>query len=192
MADLADLKDAGIYTEWWSNPGPLGLMGFALTTMVTGLHNCGYLGAGPTLAMALAFGGTAQFIAGVIDFRKGNLFGGTAFCSYGAFWWSVYILVVILPPAGIKHNATDVGAFFAVWAMFTFAFCLCVSKHGKFLTILFWLLFFAFVLLVGKEFGKVPKLIVGWEIVATGVLAWYIAMAVLVNSHFDRQVLPLS
>ena len=64
-----ELTGAGIYKEWWANPAVVGLMGFALTTMATGLHNVGYWGAGPTLALAIAFGGTAQFIAGVVDLR---------------------------------------------------------------------------------------------------------------------------
>ncbi|MCL5966342.1 MAG: GPR1/FUN34/YaaH family transporter, partial [Deltaproteobacteria bacterium] len=59
--------EPGMYREWWANPAVVGLMGFATTTMATGLHNVGYWGAGPTLAMAIAFGGTAQFIAGVVD-----------------------------------------------------------------------------------------------------------------------------
>ncbi len=192
MTELNDLKNAGIYQEWWSNPGIVGLMGFALTTMVTGLHNAGYFGAGPTLALALAFGGTAQFVAGVIDLRKGNLFGGSAFMSYGAFWWSVYALVVWLPAHGIKPDGPQLAAFFFVWAMFTFAFVLAVFKHGKFLSILFILLFIAFILLVLKELGKASPMLVGWEIFITGALAWYIAMAILVNTTYGKTVLPLS
>ncbi|MCD6492293.1 MAG: acetate uptake transporter [Archaeoglobaceae archaeon] len=198
-----ELKSAfetvGMYKEWWANPAVLGLMGFALTTMATGLHHAGLWGGGPTLALAIAFGGTAQFIAGVIDFRKGSIFGGTAFSSYGAFWWAVFFLAFVLPTAGVKVTAMDEFGFFLMWTLFTFAFCLAVFKVGKFLTALFWLLFIAFCLLSAFTYGVATgadmsgfRVGMGWEIFITGLLAWYIAMAELVNTVWGRQVLPLS
>ena len=72
---MPEVTDAGMYKEWWANPAVVGLMGFGTTTMATGLHNVGYWNAGPTLALAIAFGGTAQFVAGVVDLRKGSIFG---------------------------------------------------------------------------------------------------------------------
>ncbi len=188
----APLEEIGMYKEWWANPAVLGLMGFALTTMATGLHVAGYYGGGPTLALAIAFGGTAQFIAGVIDFRKGSIFGGTAFCSYGAFWWAVFFLDFVLPKAGVVVDATSKLAFFGMWTMFTFAFCLAAPRIGKMLTILFVLLFIAFVLLDALCLGAVPPGPVGWETFITGLLAWYIAMATLVNTVWGRTVLPLT
>ncbi len=185
-------EEVGMYREWWANPTVLGLMGFALTTMATGLHNVGFWGAGPTLAMALAFGGTAQFIAGIIDLRKGSIFGGTAFCSYGAFWWSVFILLFVLPMGGLKVDSQQLFGFFLMWTLFTFAFCLAVFKIGKFLSALFWLLLLAFVLLDGVALGVVSPAIAGWETFITGLLAWYIAMAELVNTVWGKKILPLS
>ena len=191
-----ELKSAfetvGMYKEWWANPAVLGLMGFALTTMATGLHNVGFWGAGPTLALAIAFGGTAQFIAGVIDFRKGSIFGGTAFCSYGAFWWAVFVMLFVLPMGGVKIDASQEFGFFLMWTLFTFAFCLAVFKVGKFLTVLFWLLLIAFIMLDGVTLGILSPVPAGWETFITGLLAWYIAMAELVNTVWGRQVLPLS
>src|SRR6202023_3274530 len=81
--DMAELADSGVVKEWWANPAVVGLMGFGLTTMATGLHNVGFWSAGPTLALAICFGGTAQFIAGIVDLRKGSIFGGSAFLCYG-------------------------------------------------------------------------------------------------------------
>jgi len=98
---MAELTDSGMLKEWWANPAVVGLMGFGLTTMATGLHNVGYWSAGPTLALAITFGGTAQFIAGIVDLRRGSIFGGSAFMSYGAFWWSLFVLLYVQPKTGI-------------------------------------------------------------------------------------------
>jgi uncharacterized protein len=187
-----ELTGAGIYKEWWANPAVVGLMGFALTTMATGLHNVGYWGAGPTLALAIAFGGTAQFIAGIVDLRKGSIFGGSAFMSYGAFWWSVFMLLFVQPKSGIPAGHPEELGFFLMWTLFTFAFCLAVQRVGKFLAVLFWLLLLAFILLDFVVIGKVPAPVAGWEIFITGLLAWYIAMATLVNTVYGRKILPLS
>ncbi len=175
----------------WANPSIIGLMGFATTTMVTGLHNAGLFGAAPTLALALAFGGTAQFVAGIIDLRKGSLFGGSAFISYGAFWWAVFILTFVLPKCGVALSAQEVCAFFSVWALFTLSFCIAVQHVGKYLSVLFWLLFIAFVLLALLAVNMVPKSLTGYEIFITGLVAWYIATAELVNGVAGKQILPL-
>jgi len=189
---MAEVTDAGIYKEWWANPAVVGLMGFATTTMATGLHNVGYWGAGPTLALAIAFGGTAQFIAGIVDLRKGSIFGGSAFMSYGAFWWAVFFLLHLQAKTGVVPGPHELLGFFLMWTLFTLAFCVAVQKVGKFLAVLFWLLFLAFVLLDGVALGKVPAPVAGWEILVTGVVAWYIAMATLANAVYGRKVLPLS
>ena len=187
-----ELTGAGIYKEWWANPAVVGLMGFTLTTMATGLHNVGYWGAGPTLALAIAFGGTAQFIAGVVDLRKGSIFGGSAFMSYGAFWWSLFMLLYVQPKTGIPAGHPEELGFFLMWTLFTFAFCLAVQRVGRYLAVLFWLLLLAFILLDFVVVGKVPASVAGWEILIVGLLAYYIAMATLVNTVYGRKVLPLS
>ncbi|MGE5345962.1 MAG: acetate uptake transporter [Acidithiobacillales bacterium] len=187
---MADIAEAGIHREWWANPAIVGLMGFSLTTMATGLHNCGFWSAGPTLALAIAYGGTAQFIAGVVDLRKGSIFGGSAFMSYGAFWWSLAILLYLLPKTGIAAGKPDELAFFLMWTLFTFAFCVAVK--GKLLSLLFWLLLLAFILLDFVVLGMVPAPVAGWEIFLTGLLAWYIAMAELVNANKGKKILPIS
>ena len=187
-----ELTGAGIYKEWWANPAVVGLMGFALTTMATGLHNVGYWGAGPTLALALAYGGTAQFIAGIVDLREGSIFGGSAFMSYGAFWWSLFLLLYVQPKTGVPAGHPEELGFFLMWTLFTFAFCIAVVRVGKYLAVLFWLLLLAFLLLDGVVIGKVPAPVAGWEIFVVGLLAFYIAMATLVNTVHGKRVLPLS
>ncbi len=189
---MAEVTDAGIYREWWANPAVIGLMGFGLTTMATGLHNVGFWGAGPTLALAIAFGGTAQFIAGIVDLRKGIIFGGSAFMCYGAFWWAVFVLLHVLPKAGVTVGKSDELGFFLMWTLFTFGFCLAAHKIGKYLAALFWLLLLAFLLLDGVVLGIVSPKLAGWEIFIVGFLAWYIATATLVNACHGRMVLPHS
>jgi len=193
MPEVADtVMDAVRHKEWWANPAVVGLMGFGTTTMATGLHNVGYWGPGPTLALAIAFGGTAQFIAGVVDLRKGSIFGGSAFMSYGAFWWSVFALLYVQPNAGLKAGPNEQFGFFFVWTLFTLAFCIASIRVGKLLSVLFWLLLLAFVLLDGVALGIVSAPVAGWEIFVVGLLAWYIAMATLVNTVYGRMVLQLS
>ncbi len=187
-----ELKGAGIYKEWWANPAVVGLMGFALTTMATGLHNVGYWGAGPTLALALAYGGTAQFIAGVVDLRKGSIFGGSAFMSYGAFWWSLFLLLYVQPKTGVPAGHPEELGFFIMWTLFTFAFCIAVLRVGKYLSVLFWLLLLAFILLDLVVVGKMSAKVAGWEILIVGLLAFYIAMATLVNTVHGKKIMPLS
>ena len=181
--------------EEWANPAIIGLMGFATTTMATGLHHAGFWGAVPTLALAIAFGGTAQFVAGLIAMRKGELFPGSAFTSYGAFWWAIFVMLFVLPTAGVELTGIQESGFFLMWTLFTAMFAVAVIPHGKFLTALFWLLLVAFALLTlytAGVGGEAFHVAMGWEIVLTGVVAWYIAGAELINAEYDRDVMPLS
>ena len=82
--------------ERLANPAPLGLLGFGMTTVLLNLHNVGFFPLDSMiLAMGLAYGGLAQVLAGIMEYRKGNTFGTTAFISYGLFWWSLVILLVL-------------------------------------------------------------------------------------------------
>ncbi|MFB6070990.1 MAG: acetate uptake transporter [Halanaeroarchaeum sp.] len=200
-ADGAGEAVADHAADTWANPAIIGLMGFATTTMATGLHHVGFWGAGPTLAMALAFGGTAQFVAGIIAMRKGELFLGSAFTSYGAFWWAVFALLFVIPGSGVTVTAMQEAGFFLMWTLFTAMFAVAVVPHGRYLTALFWLLLVAFALLTLYTYGVssgtfapggTVQVAMGWEILVVGLLAWYIAGAELINAEFDREVLPLS
>jgi len=189
---VSGIENSGMLKEWWANPAVVGLMGFALTTMATGLSVMGYWGGGPTLCLALAFGGTAQFIAGIVDLRKGSIFGGSAFMAYGAFWWAVFLKDAVLPLMGVKTGAMGNAGFALMWFLFTFAFMIASFRVGKFLAALFVLLWIAFGLLILLPLNMVPAKPVGAEIFITGLLAWYIAMAELVNTVYGKNVLPLA
>jgi succinate-acetate transporter protein len=189
---MADVTDAGICKEWWANPGVVGLTGFGLTTMATGLHNVGYWSAGITLALAISFAGTAQFIAGIVDLRKGSIFGGSAFMCYGSFWWSVFVLLYVQPKTGIPAGPHEELGFFLMWTLFTLGFSIADQGISKFLAVMFWLLLLAFLLLDGVVLGIVSPVLAGWEIFSVGLLAWYIATATLANTVYGRRILPLS
>jgi len=197
--------------EWWTTPVVVGLMGFGTTTMLAGLANLpapysnGFGGGFGVFGMALAFGGLAQLIAGLIALRKGNLFAGSAFMGYGAFWIAyVYILTA---GAGLLASSTvylyGVAGFAFVWTMFTFSFMINALKHGWGITFVFVFLEISFILLVvkfwslaanagGGPFGGTgaDNWAVGGMIIATGIIAWYVATAVLTNTNYGRKILP--
>jgi succinate-acetate transporter protein len=90
-----------------ANPAPLGLLGFGLTTVLLNLHNAGFFGLNSMiLAMGIAYGGLAQVIVGVMEFKKGNTFGMVAFTSYGLFWWSLVALIILLSTSFLNNVAT--------------------------------------------------------------------------------------
>ena len=103
----------------FANPAPLGLFGFAVTTWMLSMFNVGWFGLDTfplMMSTAFAFGGTAQFIAGVLEYPRGNTFGFVAFCSYGAFWWAFALFLMVF---GGKGPLTYLGAWLVVWAVFT-------------------------------------------------------------------------
>src|SRR6185503_14846469 len=105
-----------------ANPAPLGLFGFGMTTVLLNLHNAGFFGMNTMiLAMGLCYGGLAQVIAGIMEWKKKNTFGLTAFTSYGFFWISLVVLL-LLPKldAQLAPNGTALGSYMAVWGLFTF------------------------------------------------------------------------
>jgi uncharacterized protein len=186
--------------EWWASPATLGLMGFGTTTMLAGLQNGGWIGSGTLLAMAMFFGGVCQIIAGIIALRKGNMFAGTAFTGYGAFWLAFNTFLTQYAPLDTGTSiGYDVAAFTAMWTLFTFAFMINAPKHGWGITGVFVLLFIAFILLTVQwwDVGAANPLstgnmkIIGGEIIATGLLAWFVGTADLTNWNYGRRIIPV-
>ena len=182
-----------------ANPAPLGLLGFGMTTVLLNLHNAEFYPLGSMiLAMGLVYGGLAQVIAGVMEFKKGNTFGTLAFTSYGLFWWSLVILLLLpnftlLSPAAIIPNNTAMAAYFFMWGMFTLLmFCGTIKTNRAIqfvfssLTVLFFLL--AAVRLTGSS---ELLLITGIEGIICGASAIYTGIAEVLNEVYDRTVLPL-
>ena len=148
----------------WSpaNPAPLGLAGFAMTTFVLSMIN-GNLVSGTdlpvVLGLALAYGGVAQLLAGMWEFRAGNTFGAVAFSSFGAFWISYFVLVMFnagsLVPA---HAGHAIGLYLWAWAIFTFYMTLAALRTNGAVLLVFVLLTITFVLLaIGADGGHMAR-----------------------------------
>jgi succinate-acetate transporter protein len=191
-------------SEKLANPAPLGLLGFGLTTVLLNLHNAGFFPLDSMiLAMGLVYGGLAQVIAGVMEFRKGNTFGTVAFTSYGLFWWSLVILI-LLPSTAIfsgvaAYSHTSMAAYFFIWGLFTFAMFFGTLKKNRALQFVFASLAILFFLLVARELttnaglfsGVTVNTVLGYEGVVCGLSAVYLAIAEVLNEAHGKTVLPI-
>jgi succinate-acetate transporter protein len=187
-----------------ANPAPLGLLGFGLTTVLLNLHNAGLFPLDTMiLAMGLAYGGLAQVIVGIMEFKKGNTFGMVAFSSYGLFWWSLVALLV-LPKlsffAGIPApTETAMAAYFFMWGLFTFAMFFGTLKANRALQFVFGSLFILFFLLTARDLMGNPILFgsatfnnfVGIEGIICGASAVYLGIAEVLNESYQKTVLPI-
>jgi succinate-acetate transporter protein len=176
-----------------ANPGPLGLLGFAMTTWLLSMVNAGLLpGAalGVVLAMAFAYGGTAQFVAGVMEMFKGNTFGFVAFCSYGAFWWTFALFVKFF---SADVPAAAVGWYLLVWGVFSLAMWFGTFSLNRMLFLIFLFLTITFFLLGFGDLLGAPglKAAGGYGGLLTALLAFYLAIAEIVNEVRGRVVLPI-
>jgi succinate-acetate transporter protein len=172
----------------WADSAVIGLAGFAMTTMLTGLNIAGYFPGGAALALAFIWGGVAQFVAGWVALKGGKIFTGTVFVGYGSFWIALFLLgdtAVGLPAQ------SDMLGFWLMWTLFTFIFLINSPKHGPGIATAFVLLFLGFVLLdaVSAGMSTLTKA-AGFEIFLTGLVAWYVAMAIETNANYGRKILP--
>ena len=182
-----------------ANPAPLGLMGFGLTTVLLNIHNAGFYELNSMiLAMGIFYGGMAQIIAGVMEWRKNNTFGTLAFTSYGFFWLTlvgVWLIPDIFPDTALAAAPSDTAMawFFVAWGVFTGYMFIGTLKLNRALQAIFGLLTILFVLLAIRDFGggEVWGTIAGWEGIATGLAAVYAASAQTLNEVYRRVVLPL-
>lgn len=177
----------------FSNPAPLGLAGFALTTWLLSMINAGWFSGDAmnmVLAVALAYGGTAQIIAGVMELPRGNTFGVTAFVSYGAFWWSFALFVLFLHD---KVPAAFVGWYLFMWGVFTFYMWIGSLRAARALQLIFLALWITFFLLAAGEWTGMGGLHVagGYMGLITAVLAFYLSAAEVINETHQRVVLPI-
>lgn len=180
-----------------ADPGPLGLAGFALTTFVLSMFNAGLIskaGEPVVLGLALAYGGLAQLLAGMWEFRTGNTFGAVAFTSFGAFWISFWALVTFFAediPA--EHAAAAIGLYLIAWGIFTAYMFVASLRTTAAIAAVFLLLAATFFLLgIGEASESASTVEVGgWFGLATAVVAWYASFAAVTNSTFGRTVLPV-
>jgi succinate-acetate transporter protein len=180
-----------------ANPAPLGLAAFALTTFVLSMINSGLVSSGAepvVFGLALAYGGIAQVLAGMWEFKTGNTFGATAFTSYGAFWLSFWAYVQFFASGVAEKDAGHaVGLYLIAWGIFTGYMFIASLRTTMAVALVFLLLTITFILLgIGDAGGheNITKL-GGWFGLATALVAWYASFAMVVNSTFGRDVLPL-
>ncbi len=176
-----------------ANPAPLGLAGFAFTTWMLSMHNAGWFSGDAVpmvLALAYAYGGSAQVLAGLLEFPRGNTFGLVAFTSYGAFWWSFALFVQFfadkVPPA-------FVGWYLFVWGFFTFYMWIATFRANVAVQLVFLALWITFFLLAFGIFWSVPilSIIGGYTGLITALLAFYLSAAEVINEAYGRSVLPV-
>ncbi len=181
--------------EKLANPAPLGLMGFGMTTVLLNIHNAGFFPLDAMiLAMGIFYGGIAQIIAGIMEFKKGNTFGLTAFTSYGFFWLTLVALLVI-PNFGWapKCPAGFLAWYLFMWGLFTLFMFFGTLGANRALQVVFFSLVVLFFLLAARDWTGSAAIgkFAGFEGIFCGASAIYLAMAEVLNEKFGRVVLPI-
>jgi succinate-acetate transporter protein len=180
-----------------ANPGPLGLFGFGLTTCLLSSINAGLIPPASIAAvvpLAFAYGGLAQFVAGIMEFRLGNTFGGVAFTSYSMFWWWFSLLLWTLGAGWLKAPAPQgMATALLLWGVFTFLLWIVTFRLNKILWSVFLLLTITFFLLAAKDFGSrdIYGKLGGYVGLATGIDAVLLAFFELLNAVAGYTVVPL-
>lgn len=181
-----------------ADPGPLGLAGFALTTFVLSMANAKLVPDtihATFLTLGLFYGGIAQMLAGMWEFKKNNTFGATAFTSYGAFWLALASIIVFeelkLINFGPDRNIA-IGLFLVAWTIFTFYMWIGSFRLNNALIFVFTTLLITFILLDLAEFKIIPSSApAGMMGLVCAAGAWYTSAAGIINSTFGRVVLPV-
>ena len=179
-----------------ANPGPLGLLGFGMTTVLLNLHNANLLPLSIAIvAMGIALGGLAQIIAGIRELCQGNTFAGTAFTAYGLFWWSL-VLIWVNPFSGAGIEAASkvaMGYYLLLWGLFTAFMYVGTLKHNRATQVVFGSLTILFILLALGDFtgNHTITIIAGFEGIFCGLSAIYSAMGQIINEEYGKKIVPL-
>lgn len=188
--NIYEIKESAI-----ADPGPLGLACFALTTFCLSMVNAGLVDKAATIvviALALVYGGTTQILAGMWEFKKNNVFGATAFASYGAFWISLGVFDLLATLKVVTVPAQGVWLFLLAWTIFTFYMWIGSFGTNKALLTTFTLLLLAFILLtIGAAGNPAAHTWGGYVGIATAIVAWYTSAAGVINTVYGRVVLPV-
>ena len=176
-----------------ANPGPLGLLGFGMATVLLNLSNAGIIPlTSVEIAMGFALGGAAQIIAGIFEFKKNNLFGATAFTAYGLFWWSL-IIIWCNPFNNVSADSMSMGFYLLLWCIFTFFMSIGTLKHNRATQVVFFSLTLLFLLLALSDFtdSHIIHTIAGYEGICCGLSAIYASLAQILNNEYGKTVMPL-
>jgi succinate-acetate transporter protein len=178
------------------NPAPLGLLGFGMTTVLLNLHNAGFYELNTMiLAMGICYGGLAQIIAGIMEWKKGNTFATTAFISYGLFWLSLVALLVMAKLGwAAASNDKAMAAYLCMWGLFTLVMFIGTLRLHVAGQIVFGSLTLLFFLLAYGDYANASagfKHFTGWEGIFCGFSAIYTGLAQVLNELYGKVVLPL-
>jgi hypothetical protein len=173
----------------------LGLLGFGLTTVLLNIHNAGFYELNTMiLAMGIFYGGIAQIIAGMMEWKKNNTFGTTAFTSYGLFWLSL-VALILLPSLGLGTATSKpaMAAYFFMWGLFTFVMFLGTLRLNRALQFVFLSLTILFLLLTARDFFGSAAIgtLAGYEGIICGLSAVYTGLAQVLNEVYKKVVAPL-
>ena len=179
-----------------ANPAPLGLLGFGMTTVLLNLHNVGFFPLDTMiLSMGIFYGGIAQVIAGLLEFKKGNTFGATAFTSYGLFWLSLVGIFVMKEFGFWATSPTDfaMGSYLFMWGLLTLFLFIGTLRNNRVLQAVFGSLVLLFWLLALGDFTGIAviKTIAGYVGIVCGLLAIYLAGAEVLNEIYEKELLPI-
>jgi uncharacterized protein len=192
MADATSLQ----LKDVTANPAPLGLLAFGMTTVLLNLHNAGFFELNSMiLAMGVCYGGLAQIIAGIMEWKKGNTFATTAFISYGFFWLSL-VALLLLPATGASKapDATAMTAYLGMWGLFTAGLFFGTLKISRALQVVFATLVVLFFLLALGDYtdaGPAFRHFTGFEGIVCGASAIYAGLAQVLNELFGKTVLSV-
>ncbi len=187
---VTDVKDKT------ANPTPLGFTGLGLSAVLLSLS---YIGLFPVdsmiVAMAIFLGGFAQVFAGLMAWKKGSVFGGTAFCAFGLFWFSLAGLI-LMPALGWVEAPTPISlaAYLFLWGVYTFVMLIATLKLGsKAIMFIFVTLFLLFILLaIVNATGNAGLLVIaGYEGLIMGLAALYTALGIVLNDAYGRTIVPI-
>ena len=196
MADADTLKRNDLFIiDSTANPAPMGLCAFGMTTILLSFHNAGMMAlASPIIAMALFYGGLAQVIVGIMEWKKNNTFGCLTFASFGFFWIS-FATLLMLPVLGLAKapGPMEVASFLFVWGLLSIGLFVCSLKMHRALQVTLFLLVITFMLLVVAQFvttGGVLAL-AGAVGILTGALAFVMGLGQVINDVYGSRIIPV-
>ncbi len=176
-----------------ADPAPLGLAAFALTTFLLSAANADLTRGGDAwLGYALAYGGIAQLLAGMWEFRRNNVFGATAFSSYGAFWLGLFAYVHFAAPSS-KGVPNDLGWILLAFAIFNTYMLIASTRVNSAVFAVFLTLEITEIVLAIGNFSSNTSIVKvgGWIGIITALAAWYASFAGLYNGMGGRRTLPV-
>ncbi len=186
------MKQAAATTQGeWANPGALGLAAFGLNTILLQIHNIGLIPSTMPLVFGFFWGGAAQVIAGIIDGKRGDTFGLTAFTSYGLFWIALAFSFLVQWMGFVTIDKPDYAWMFLLWGIFTAFMSVGTFKMTIVHAIVFVSLTVLFFLLAAVFFGGIPAMVAGVEGLLCGATAAYGSAAVVLNNKYGREILPM-